>query len=70
MVTRVGIIGARGYVGGELLRLLLQHPGPVRFGLLPDGTRRHLDPIMLLHPLDRASKGRFRAERSHCFNPL
>ena len=25
-MTRVGIIGARGFVGGELLRLLLQHP--------------------------------------------
>jgi len=25
-VTRVGIIGARGFVGGELLRLLSQHP--------------------------------------------
>lgn len=25
-VTRAGIIGARGYAGGELLRLLLQHP--------------------------------------------
>src|SRR5262245_16096819 len=25
-MTSVGIIGARGYVGGELLRLLLAHP--------------------------------------------
>lgn len=27
MTVRVGIVGASGYTGGELLRLLLQHPG-------------------------------------------
>ena len=26
MSLRVSVIGAAGYVGGELLRLLLQHP--------------------------------------------
>jgi N-acetyl-gamma-glutamyl-phosphate/LysW-gamma-L-alpha-aminoadipyl-6-phosphate reductase len=25
-MTRVSIVGASGYVGGELLRLLLRHP--------------------------------------------
>ena len=45
---RVGIIGATGYVGGELIRLLAAHPGVELVGLT--GRERHGDPIGSVHP--------------------
>src|SRR6476660_9905688 len=40
---RVGIIGATGYVGGELVRLLARHPNVELVGL--HGRERDHDPI-------------------------
>jgi N-acetyl-gamma-glutamyl-phosphate reductase len=45
---RVGIIGATGYVGGELVRLLARHPNVVLVGLV--GRDRDNDPISGVHP--------------------
>ncbi|TFG67959.1 MAG: N-acetyl-gamma-glutamyl-phosphate reductase, partial [Thermomicrobiales bacterium] len=41
--VRVGIIGATGYVGGELVRLLARHPNVDLVGLT--GRGRDHDPI-------------------------
>jgi N-acetyl-gamma-glutamyl-phosphate reductase len=45
---RVGIIGATGYVGAELIRLLARHPNVDVVGLA--GRDRHDDPIAGHHP--------------------
>jgi N-acetyl-gamma-glutamyl-phosphate reductase len=45
---RVGIIGATGYVGAELIRLLARHPNVDLVGLA--GRDRHDDPIASHHP--------------------
>ena len=45
---RVGIIGATGYVGGELIRLLARHPAVLLVGLT--GRERRGDPIGGVHP--------------------
>jgi N-acetyl-gamma-glutamyl-phosphate reductase len=45
---RVGIIGATGYVGAELIRLLSRHPNVDIAGLA--GRDRHDDPIGMFHP--------------------
>ena len=45
---RVGIIGATGYVGGELVRLLARHPNVEIVGLV--GRDRDHDPIDWIHP--------------------
>ena len=45
---RVGIIGATGYVGAELIRLLSRHPNVDLVGLA--GRDRHDDPIGSHHP--------------------
>lgn len=45
---RVGIIGATGYAGGELIRLLARHPNAELVGLA--GRDRHDDPIGGHHP--------------------
>ena len=45
---RVGIIGATGYVGGELVRLLARHPNVELVGLV--GRDRDHDPIGGIHP--------------------
>ena len=45
---RVGIIGATGYVGGELVRLLARHPNVELVGLV--GRDRDHDPIVGIHP--------------------
>jgi N-acetyl-gamma-glutamyl-phosphate reductase len=45
---RVGIIGATGYAGGELVRLLSRHPNVTIVGLA--GRDRHDDPIGGHHP--------------------
>ncbi len=45
---RVGIIGATGYVGAELIRLLARHPNVDIVGLA--GRDRHDDPIAGHHP--------------------
>lgn len=45
---RVGIIGATGYVGGELIRLLAGHPAVELIGLT--GRDRRGDPIDAVHP--------------------
>src|SRR6187549_256138 len=45
---RVGIIGATGYVGGELVRLLARHPNVELVGLV--GRERDNDPIGTVHP--------------------
>jgi N-acetyl-gamma-glutamyl-phosphate reductase len=45
---RVGIIGATGYVGGELIRLLAGHPAVQLVGLT--GRQRAGDPIGDVHP--------------------
>jgi N-acetyl-gamma-glutamyl-phosphate reductase len=45
---RVGIIGATGYVGAELIRLLSAHPRVSIVGL--QGRDRHADPIGSIHP--------------------
>jgi N-acetyl-gamma-glutamyl-phosphate reductase len=46
--VRVGIIGATGYVGAELVRLLARHPNVELVGLT--GRGRDHDPIMDIHP--------------------
>ncbi|MES2209161.1 MAG: N-acetyl-gamma-glutamyl-phosphate reductase [Chloroflexota bacterium] len=46
--VRVGIIGATGYVGGELIRLLARHPAVELVGLT--GRERHGDPVGHVHP--------------------
>jgi N-acetyl-gamma-glutamyl-phosphate reductase len=45
---RVGIIGATGYVGAELIRLLARHPNAELVGL--QGRERDHDPIAAIHP--------------------
>ncbi|MDO8485090.1 MAG: N-acetyl-gamma-glutamyl-phosphate reductase [Candidatus Limnocylindrales bacterium] len=45
---RVGIIGATGYVGAELIRLLARHPNVELVGLV--GRGRDHDPIAGIHP--------------------
>lgn len=45
---RVGIIGATGYVGAELIRLLARHPNVYLVGLA--GRGRDHDPIAGIHP--------------------
>ena len=45
---RVGIIGATGYVGAELIRLLARHPDVDLVGL--QGRDRDHDPIAAIHP--------------------
>ncbi len=45
---RVGIIGATGYVGGELIRLLARHPNVDLVGLT--GRQRDHDPVGNVHP--------------------
>jgi N-acetyl-gamma-glutamyl-phosphate reductase len=45
---RVGIIGATGYVGSELVRLLARHPNVDLVGLV--GRGRDHDPIAGIHP--------------------
>jgi len=45
---RVGIIGATGYVGGELIRLLAAHPAVALVGLT--GRERRGDPVGNVHP--------------------
>ncbi|MFP5341412.1 MAG: N-acetyl-gamma-glutamyl-phosphate reductase [Candidatus Limnocylindria bacterium] len=45
---RVGIVGATGYVGSELIRLLSRHPNVEIAGLA--GRDRHDDPIGEFHP--------------------
>jgi N-acetyl-gamma-glutamyl-phosphate reductase len=46
--VRVGIIGATGYVGSELIRLLARHPNVDLVGLA--GRGRDHDPIAGIHP--------------------
>ena len=46
--VRVGIIGATGYVGGELIRLLAAHPAVELVGLT--GRERRGDPVGSVHP--------------------
>ncbi len=46
--VRVGVIGATGYVGGELIRLLDGHPSVKLVGLT--GRDRRGDPIGTVHP--------------------
>jgi len=46
--VRVGIIGATGYVGAELVRLLARHPNVDLVGL--SGRGRDHDPIAGIHP--------------------
>src|SRR6478736_1400015 len=46
--VRVGIIGATGYGGGELVRLLARHPGAEVVGLQARG--RSDEPIDVSHP--------------------
>ena len=45
---RVGIIGASGYVGAELVRLLVRHPNVALVGL--QGRDRDDDPLGGIHP--------------------
>ena len=45
---RVGIIGATGYVGAELVRLLVRHPNVALVGL--QGRDRDADPLGGIHP--------------------
>jgi N-acetyl-gamma-glutamyl-phosphate reductase len=45
---RVGIIGATGYVGAELVRILARHPNVLLVGL--SGRGRDHDPIAGVHP--------------------
>ncbi|HEV8402329.1 MAG TPA: N-acetyl-gamma-glutamyl-phosphate reductase [Candidatus Limnocylindrales bacterium] len=45
---RVGIVGATGYVGGELVRLLARHPAVELVGLV--GRDRDHDPVGGIHP--------------------
>ena len=44
----VGIVGATGYAGGELVRLLLRHPNVRLAGLY--GRNRNEEPIAASHP--------------------
>jgi N-acetyl-gamma-glutamyl-phosphate reductase len=46
--VRVGIVGATGYVGAELIRLLARHPNVDLVGL--SGRGRDHDPIAGIHP--------------------
>ena len=46
--VRVGVIGATGYVGAELIRLLSRHPNVELVGLT--GRGRDHDPIVDVHP--------------------
>ncbi len=46
--VRVGIIGATGYVGGELIRLLTRHPSVELVGLT--GRDRHGEHVAGVHP--------------------
>jgi N-acetyl-gamma-glutamyl-phosphate reductase len=46
--VKVGIIGATGYVGAELIRLLARHPNVELVGLT--GRGRDHDPIAAVHP--------------------
>jgi N-acetyl-gamma-glutamyl-phosphate reductase len=46
--VKVGIIGATGYVGSELIRLLARHPNVELVGLV--GRGRDHDPILGIHP--------------------
>ena len=46
--VRVGVIGATGYVGAELVRLLSRHPNVDLVGLT--GRGRDQDPIYGIHP--------------------
>ena len=46
--VRVAIVGATGYVGAELVRLLARHPHVAIVGLV--GRERHGDPIAGIHP--------------------
>jgi N-acetyl-gamma-glutamyl-phosphate reductase len=46
--VRVGIVGATGYVGGELVRILARHPNVELVGLV--GRERDHDPIGGVHP--------------------
>jgi len=46
--VRVGVIGATGYVGAELVRLLARHPNVEVVGLV--GRGRDHDPIFGIHP--------------------
>ena len=46
--VRVGVIGATGYVGAELVRLLARHPNVELIGLV--GRGRNHDPIFGIHP--------------------
>ena len=45
---RVGIIGATGYVGAELIRILARHPNVELVGL--SGRGRDHEPIAGIHP--------------------
>lgn len=45
---RVGIVGATGYVGGELIRILDRHPGVRIVGL--QGRDRDREPVGVAHP--------------------
>ncbi len=45
---RVGIVGATGYVGGELIRLLARHPNVRLIGL--QGRERDQEPVTVSHP--------------------
>ena len=45
---RVAVVGATGYAGGELIRLLARHPNVEVVGLV--GRERHADPIAGIHP--------------------
>ena len=47
-LIRVGIIGATGYVGGELIRILARHPAVQLVGLT--GRDRSGDPVGGVHP--------------------
>jgi len=46
--VRVAIVGATGYVGGELIRILDRHPAVEIVGLV--GRDRHDDPVGGVHP--------------------
>ena len=46
--VRVAIVGATGYVGAELIRLLARHPHVAISGLV--GRERHGDPVAGIHP--------------------
>jgi len=46
--VKVGVIGATGYVGAELVRLLARHPNVELVGLV--GRGRDHDPIFGIHP--------------------